>query len=153
MKKRTLHIFLVVILLLGLVPSNGFAANELVETNIIYYEDGSYLELFVETSSTRAANTVSGSKKCIYRDSDGNVEWEAKLTATFAYSGAWYTCTAANCNVTVYDTKWYEISNTTTRSSNNAFTNLTMGRRLLGVTVDRPQYTIKLTCDSSGNLS
>lgn len=153
MIKRLFSFSLVLILLLVMFPCSVLAVDKVEDPQIIKFDDGSYLEIFAGATPTRAANTVSGFKKCIFRDSDGNVEWEAELNATFAYSGAWYTCTAASCDVTIYDNKWYVVSNSTTRSSNNAYSYLTMGRKHLGVTVDRPQYTIKLTCDSSGNLS
>lgn len=151
--KRLFSGALVMILLIALLPSSTLASNQIESIEVIRLDDGSYMEITIETLSARVANTVSGSKKYTYYDSDGNVLWEAKLSATFAYSGAWYTCSTANCNVTIYDSHWYEISNSTIRSSNNAFTNLTMGRRYLGVTVEKPQYTIKLTCDINGNLS
>lgn len=153
MIKRAISVLLVLISLVGILPLSVCAANEVEHADIIRFEDGIYIEILTETSSARAANTVSGSKTYTCHGSDGSVLWVAKLSATFAYAGAAYTCTTANCNVTIYDSHWYEISNTTTRSSNNAVTNLTMGRKYLGVTVERPQYTIKLTCDINGNLS
>jgi hypothetical protein len=153
MSKRLIAFSLVLILMLVLFPSGGVAAGVVEDPTIILFDDGSYVEVFVGESSARAANTVSGFKKYIYRDSDGTARWEAELNATFAYSGGWYTCTTANCDVTIYDSSWYVISNSTIRSSNNAVTSLTMGLRSAGVTIARPEYTIKLTCDSNGNLS
>lgn len=151
--KRLFSVVIVLAFLIGLLPCNALAVNQVDHVEIIQLEDGGYVEISVGTSPARAANTVSGYKTYTYYDSNHEKSWEAKLTATFAYSGGWYTCTTANCNVTIYDNQWYVVSNTTTRSSNNAVTNLTMGRKYLGVTVERPQYTIKLTCDSNGNLS
>lgn len=151
--KRLLSVALVMVLLLAILPCSALAANTTEQTNVIRYEDGSYVEVSIETSSARIANTVSGTKKYTFYDSDGNMEWQAKLNATFAYSGAWYTCTTATCSVTIYDSQWYEISKSTARGTNNAYAYLTMGRKVLGVTIERPEYTIKLTCDSNGNLS
>ena len=153
MSKKFISFAIILVLLLGLFPCYAFAVDIAEDTDIILLDDGSYIEVMVETSPARAANTVSGSKKYVCRDSDGDVMWEAKLSATFAYSGAWYTCATADCDVTIYESNWYVISNSTTRSSNNAYAYLTMGRRVLGVTVERPEYTIKLTCDINGNLS
>lgn len=153
MNKRLISFILVMVLMFGQLSYSVFAAEEPVDTQIISFEDGSYIEVSVIESSARVANTVSGSKKYTFYDGNNNKSWEAKLTATFAYSGGWYTCTTANCNVTIYDSQWYVISNSTVRSSNNAVTNLTMGLRTAGVTIERPQYTIKLTCDINGNLS
>lgn len=148
--KRVIALFLVTIALIGVLPFGASATNE---REIIYLEDGGRIEIYIENTYARAANTVSGSKTYKCYDSNGNVDWTAKLSATFAYSGAWYTCTTANCNVTISDSQWYVVSNNTIRSSNNAVTNLTMGRKYLGVTVEKPEYTIQLTCDTNGNLS
>ena len=151
--RRLFSAVIVLVLLFGLIPCNAFAADQVEHVEIIQFEDGGYVEISIGTSPARVANTVSGYKTYTYYDGNNEKSWEATLTATFAYSGGWYTCTTANCNVTIYDNQWYVISNSTVRSSNNAVTNLTMGRKVLGVTVERPQYTIKLTCDSNGNLS
>lgn len=149
--KRIFAAILVMVLLISALPCGVSAA---ADTQVIALEDGSYVVVSVEKSSARAANTVTGSKNYTYYDSNNNLQWKAKLTATFAYSGGWYTCTTANCNVTITNTtNWYVVSNNTIRSSNNAVTNLTMGRKALGVTVEKYPYTITLTCDNNGNLS
>lgn len=153
MNKKLISLLIILVLLLGMFPFNAFAITTAEDADIILFDDGSYIEVIIEASSARAANTVSGYKKYVFRNSDGDVKWEAKLSATFAYSGAWYTCSTADCNVTIYDSNWYVISNSTIRSSNNAVARLTMGRKYLGVTVDERQYTIELTCDINGNLS
>lgn len=153
MIKKLISVLLVLISLVGILQISVCAVEETDQVDVIRLDDGSYIEIITDISPTRAANTVSGSKTYTCYGSDNSVLWVAKLSATFAYSGGWYTCTTANCNVTINDSHFYVISNTTTRSSNNAVTNLTMGRRYLGATVERPQYTIKLTCDSNGNLS
>ena len=154
--KRLFSVALAVILLITMLPCSALAASETKDTQdtyVVRYDDGSYMEVSIDTFSARVPNTVSGTKKYTFYDSDDNMEWQAKLNATFAYSGAWYTCTTASCNLTIYDSQWYEISKSTARSSNNAYAYLTLGRRVLGVTIERPEYTIKLTCDTSGNLS
>lgn len=153
MIKRFISLLLVCMLLIMVFPFGAYAVNEVEPADVILCEDGSYIEIFTHVALTRAANTVSGYKEYVCRDSNNTLLWKAKLNATFAYSGGWYTCTTANCNVTIYDSQWYEISNNIIRSSNNAVANLTMGRKLLGVTIEKPQYTIKLTCDINGNLS
>ena len=153
MSKRILSAALVLVLMLSVFPSGAVAATEVKSTEIIQFEDGSSLEIIIEKSAARGPSTVNGSKTYTFKDGSGNIDWQAKLTATFNYSGAWYTCSVANCTVTVNDSQWYVVSNNTIRSSNNAQTNLTMGLKVLGVTVNTTQYTIKLTCDNNGNLS
>lgn len=54
--------------------------------------------------------------------------------------------------VTVYNSNWYTVSKTTTRSGNTATGVLTMGKKVLGITISQPTYTTTLTCDRNGNL-
>lgn len=151
MKKRILSTILTVLMLVALFPLDVSAAQ--VENNTIFLENGDHIKITTEYILVRATNTRIGNKYLTYYDSDDNVEWEAKLNASFTYDGTSSACTSASCTVTIYDSKWYEISNTTTRSGNTATTQLTMGRKFLGITVSKPEYTITLTCDKDGNLS
>ena len=153
MAKRVIAGLVACMLLMGILPFSAYAVNEAGPTEVQLFDDGIYIEIYTATNPARVSNTVSGYKEYVCRDSNGTLLWKAKLTATFAYSGGWYTCTTASCNVTISDSQWYVISNNTVRSSNNAFTYLTMGIKYLGVTVEKPQYTIRLTCDINGNLS
>ena len=151
--KKIFALALAIILLIGVLPSNAFAANEAGEVDVVCYEDGSCMEVSVEQSIARIANEVSGSKTYTFRDSDGNIEWVAKLSATYVFTGGSYTCTSASCTLTIYDNNWYQISKTTNYAGNRATANLTLGRKALGVTIEKPQYTINLYCDFYGNLS
>lgn len=151
--RKTFSVLLVIILVLGLLPTGTYAAQEPVSKNIIEFDDGSYIEIHVEETGARATNTKSGSKTYSYYDSNDNLEWKAKLSASFTYNGTTSSCTSASCTVTVYESNWYEYSNTTTRNGSTATTALVMGRKFLGITVSKPEYTITLTCDKDGNLS
>lgn len=153
MVKRCLSVVLVLVILLGLLPFNVFATTETEDSEVIFFEDGSYIVITIASSSNRSIYSKTGHKKLVFYDGDNNVSWEAKLSATYIYTGESATCTTASCTVTVYDNQWYEVSKSTTRSGNAATTQLTMGRKFLGVTVEKPEYTITLTCDKDGNLS
>lgn len=157
MMKRMLCVALVLVLLAGVLPFGVFAASPSDDTNTITYDDGSYLVISLDVSPARAGNagnTVSGNKTYTFYNSDGVTEWQAKLTASYVFTGGSYTCTSANCNITVYDTnRWHVISKTTNYAGNRATANFTMGKRVLGVTTDKPQYTVNLYCDVNGNLS
>lgn len=150
--KRVFSALIVLLLLVGMLPLSVSAATEVTDKEVIWFEDGSRVEIITEKSLARVPNTVTGSKTKNYYDANNNLDWTAKLTATFAYSGSYYTCTTANCVVTRYDTSWSVISNNTVRSSNTATTRLTMGLSSGGATYQYP-YTIKLTCSSTGTLS
>ena len=151
MKKRILSMALALLMLVTLLPVRTFANQ--IENDTIVFDDGGYLEITIEYISARATNTRIGNKYLTYYDSNDAVEWEAKLNASFTYDGTTSSCTSASCTVTVYDSIWYEISNSTTRSGSTATTALTMGRKFLGITIAKREYTITLTCDKDGNLS
>lgn len=151
--KRLICVALVLILLIGILPGSTLAAAEVKDTEVIELEDGRYVEITFESSSARIANTVSGSKTYTFYDSDDNMEWKAKLSASYVFTGGSYTCTSASCDVTIYANQWYVVSKTTNYAGNRATANLTMGRKVLGITVEKPQFTINLYCDFNGNLS
>lgn len=120
---------------------------------IIILEDGSYIEIVTTENFTRSSGSKTGNKSYTYWDNDGNAMWKAVLTASFTYTGSSSTCTNASCSVTIYDSSWYQVSKSTSYSGNTATTQLTMGHKVLGVTVSKPSYTITLSCDANGNLS
>lgn len=123
------------------------------EEEVIYFDDGSYIVITVESISTRASGTKSGSKTLKYTGSDGELEWKAVLSGTFTYNGTSATCTSSSCNVTIYASNWYEVSKTVTKSGNTASASVTMGRKVLGITVEKETYPLSLSCDKDGNLS
>lgn len=146
--------FVAVALIIALLPMYAFAAQETTDqSNVIYYDDGSYITIDIISIDSRATQTKIGSKVYTYYDSNDNVEWKATLTGTFAYNGYSCTCAVSSYTVDIVDTDWYEISGSTTRSGNSAVLDLTMGRKMLGVTVKKLTIEMTLTCDVSGNLS
>lgn len=151
MKIRIFSIVLIAVLLVGMFPVNVSAAQ--THESIITFDDGSYLQITIEDISTRATNTRTANKYLTYYNSSDEVEWEAKLTASFTYTGTTSSCTSASCSVTVNDSAWYVVSKSASYSGNTATANLTMGKKFLGITIDKPEYTITLTCDKDGNLS
>lgn len=154
MKYRILSFFLVCVLFISAMTLPVYAAEISVSDEcIITFEDGSYLEVTIIDAGSRASGTKSGQKVTNYRDSDGVLQWQAVLSGTFTYTGSTATCTSASCSVTISDSDWYVDSKTTTRSGNTATTQLTMGQKFVGVTINKHSYTITLTCDKDGNLS
>lgn len=153
MIKRIFSIFFALVLLFSALPCNVMATSSDIATEVIHFDDGSYIEVSIVSSPARSIFSRNGYKKYTYYDSNNNISWEATLSATYIYTGESATCTTTSCAVTVYDNQWYEISKSTARSGNVATMQLTMGRKFLGVTVDKPAYTITLTCDKDGNLS
>lgn len=152
MMKRMISLALTCILLIGALPLQGLAADA-VCSEIIHLEDGTYLEITMACVEARASGTKSGKKIVHNRNADDSLNWTATLSASFTYNGSSSVCTRASCTVEIFDTEWYEISNATTRSGNTATAELKMGHKFLGITIAKPTYTIKLSCDKDGNLS
>ena len=131
--------------------------------DVIYYEDGSYTVITIAEdfssaprSSARVMNTAgvkSGSKTFSHYSDGGVLAWAATLSASFQYNGTSATCTAASCSVSISNSAWYLISKSTSQSGNTATAEVSMGRKLLGVTVRTINCTITLSCDANGNLS
>lgn len=149
--KRALCLILTVLLTFGLLPIQGNAAENPIET--VYFDDGSYLTVEIITNGSRATGSVTGSKPATYYDSDGVAQWKAILSGTFTYTGTSATCTSANMSVTIYDSSWYVISKSASKSGNTATGNATIGDKLGGVTVSKAPVSLTLTCDANGNLS
>ncbi len=152
--KRFVKIAISALLVLALLPVSTLAATEIPkEENIIYLDNGCYITVELAVTEARAARSKSGSKTYTYYGNNGTEEWRAVLTGTFSYTGTSSTCTVANCTVAITDTDWYEVSKTATRSGNSAVAELTMGRKFLGITIDKESITMRITCDANGNLS
>lgn len=144
----------IALLLLVLCPINVMAdKNDPKTETMIYLENGDYITVTLSESSTRATNTKSGSKTYTYYSSSGTTEWKAVLTGTFTYTGSSATCTASNCNVTLYNSAWYVVSKTASKSGNKATADVTIGQKWLGITVNKESVSILLTCSANGTLS
>lgn len=151
--KNIIAFVLSAVIFLGVFPcASASAEAQCDEPQIIYFDDGCYAVISVENGhATRSVKT--GSKTYSFYDDTGALKWTASLTATFFYNGSTSSCTSANCNVTINDSHWYVISNSSSYSGNTATANVTMGRKLLGVTVRTIPITMTLSCDANGHLS
>lgn len=152
--KRVVSCILLVALMLCVLPMQCYAA-EVSEKNgnITYFADGSYAVETLEVRDLRASGTKNGSRSYTYYSSSGTALWKATLTAKFSYTGSSATCTSASCSVSVYDSDWYTISKSADRSGNTGTASVTMGQKLLGVTVNEVDAYLEITCDANGNLS
>ena len=152
--KRIIASILLAVLIIGCLPTNTLAAStQTQKENIILFEDGSYITITLTETGNRATNTKTGTKTYSYTDENGDTAWKAVLTGTFTYTGSSATCTASSCNVTIYNSAWYVVSKTATKSGNKALADLTMGRKLLGITVSKKAIALQITCSASGTLS
>ena len=144
---------LLVLVLAFVFPINAMAASVPSAQEVIYFEDGSYITVTLSETQARASGTKSGSKTYRSYTSDGTEEWRAVLSGTFTYTGSSATCTASSCNVTISNTAWYVVSKTATKSGNTAKASITMGRKLLGITIEKKSAELSLSCSANGTLS
>lgn len=152
--KRQIVLLIVSILILSLFPVQVASAGREAELlEVVEYEDGSYLEISVQSIQLRASGSVTKTKNYIYHNTDGTSAWKISLTGSFTYTGSSATCTSSSCNVTIYDTNWYVISKSSSKSGNVAYGTASLGRKVLGVTVEQKTYSLTLTCDKNGNVS
>lgn len=149
--KRFICGILLAALIIPLIPLNGNAAWG--TENIIYLDDGSYIIIEIDQQDARTTGTKTGSKTYTYTAKNGDVEWTAVQRGTFSYTGSSSTCTSSSCDVSIDNTAWYVYSKISEKSGNSATTELTMGRKVLGITVDKYSISLKISCDANGNLS
>ena len=149
MKKVIAGLLAFVLLLSGLPTqiAHASAGEELLE--VISYADGSYLEITLETlPQARASGSITKAKNYIFNSTEGVPQWKITLTGSFTY-----TCTASNCNVTIYNSIWSVASKSATRSGNTAYGSARMVKKYLGAITFDKTYNLSLTCDKNGNVS
>lgn len=151
--KRGLSFIIALLMVTSVLPLCGIATDIGDTRVVVNFEDGSYLVETIETIDSRASGTKSGSKIHSYYAADGSLEWKATLSGTFTYTGNSATCTSSSCSVSISNSEWYTISKSASKSGSSANASVTMGKKLLGVTVAQVPITITLTCDANGNLS
>lgn len=153
--KRLFTLLLSAALLLSVFPLFRVGAVAPAQVlDIIRYDDGTYLEILMESApSSRAGGTQKKSKSYVYHSTDGTSLWKFTLTGTFTYNGTSATCTASSCSVAIYDSSWYTIAKSATRSKNVAYGTATLGCNIMGTTVAEKTYNLTLTCDKNGNFS
>ena len=153
MLKRVWAALLAAIILSSVMPCMVAFATVYTDTETIYLEDGSYIDIEIVVRESRALNTKNASKTYNYRSASGDLQWSGKVTGTFEYNGTTSTCTSSICTVTITNTSWYTMSKSANKSGNRAYGYLTMGRDMLGVRVQTENLTMTLTCDKDGKLS
>ncbi|MBO4873112.1 MAG: hypothetical protein J5496_06825 [Lachnospiraceae bacterium] len=129
---------------------NGVVMNE----NVIHkLKDGSRLVEKPLIVLSRTTSYVTASKTYEYENSDGVVEWSAKITGSFTYTGTTSFCTSSACVTTVYSGNWHEAVNNASYAGNAAFASVTMELKFLFIVIKTQNVSLTLTCDANGNLS
>lgn len=157
--KKFLVLTLLFIMLFSSTTISSFASNNttnnISSSDIMYFEDGSYIysEITEFSNITRSSNTKSGKKTIYHCNADNDVLWTATVVGTFSYNGSSATCTNASVNYEISDSNWEISSATATKSTNNAIGNITAKKYILGICVQTVNKSVTLTCSATGVLS
>ena len=158
--KKILFIILSLLLLTNLFNVN--AAEPVVEVNddteVIYYEDGSYLVIEITESTNpiqpRAPFYKDGTKTVTRYNNDNEYLWEYHLHATFLIEiGQYAQCTSASYSIDIYDDAWKFSDGATSTLNNIAYGQGLFKHKVLGITVQKVEIDISLSSDIYSNLS
>lgn len=147
--RKVVPCILVLCIFVG-ICSFGVSAEQ---TDVTYLEDGSYIVSELLIYDTRATSQRTATAIRRNYDDDGTLNWVITLTATFTYDGVTARCTHTDLDVTIYDSSWYQISAYHNRGAAQGYANVQLGRKVLGVTVEKPSYYLSLNCTPDGNIS
>lgn len=149
--KRIFLWLLMAVLLFSIQPAVGYAAENRIET--ICFDDGSYVVVEIFDNGARASGSKTGKKQYTYYDGDNVSQWKVVLSGTFTYTGSSSSCTSSSVDTTIYDSAWYVVSKSASKSGNEATASVKMGDRPDGTTVRIVPVDLSLECDENGNLS
>lgn len=160
----TVFILLLIVLPLSLSVSasgNGSEEQILGDHEVVYFEDGSYAIVTISEdpvlsdsqSSTKAAQTKSGSKSISFYSSNNVIQWTVTVSGTFSYDGSSATCTASSVSSVIYVNDWKVTSAVASKSGNKAIGDFTVKRYVLLIPVQTETVKLTLACSASGALS
>lgn len=158
MKKRILVLFICGFIFSCFMINTSAAAMITTDENIEYFSDGSYATITIEEVNAPATRgTVflkSGNKVYTYWDSQGNEQFQVTLYGEFnVNSGVSAVCVKSTISVSISNNVWKVISQSATKSGNQAKGTVTLKRYMLLVPVETREKTLTLTCDKYGNLT
>ena len=151
--KRILCGIIAIIMMLSVLPLACFAEDSVSKDIVTYYEDGSYTIERIYELQSRSSGTKIGAKEKTHYSSNGQACWKLVVNGTFTYGNGVPICRSSSGSVTIYDSAWYTISKSASKSGASATASATMGQKVLGVTVREASTSVTLTCDGNGNLS
>ena len=125
---------------------------EELNTEIEYFEDGSYLVTTItEDTMTRASGTKTGTKTANYY-SNGKVMWSVAVTGTFTYTSTSAKCTKSSVSTTCPGSTWKISSKSASKSNNIATAKATAKQYQSGVCIFTKTVTVSLGCGANGVL-
>lgn len=148
---KLFRILIAAALILAFLPFHSISVCASTD-EVIMFEDGSYIIVSISSIDTRTMDKKVASKEYAYYSANEVLLWTVTLTGYFSYDGTSSTCTYSAINVDIINESWELISGTSTESGNTATANVIIGRRLLGVIVNKKTVNISISCDANGNI-
>lgn len=152
--KKLLTLFITVSLLLGLASPCSIKAAE-VDTEIIYLEDGDYIEIIVETApQARVSGVKTATKTATCRNSSQEALWSVSVTGKFVYvKDTSCVCVEVSGKSECYNSVWKVSDVTTSKSGNTATAKATGTKYFLGIAMHSYELPVIIVCDTYGNIS
>ena len=156
--KKLISVFLVMLILLSfplISYGNDTQITEYTNSDIEYYDDGSYSITTIETSSisTLATSTVKQTKTTSHYNSKDEKAWDITVTGIFNFTGSSATCTNSTVSYKIYDTHWKVTSAQASKSGRTAKGEFTLKRYFVGIPTKTVNETLTLTCSNTGVCS
>ena len=151
--KKLICFTLIAVMLTLWMPTCVSAQEMAMDGEIIPLENGGYILIEISDSPNINRATTTKSKSYTCYNGDDEIQWKATLNGSFTYDGRIATCTYSTCDVTIYDSHWYQISKSVWADGNIARATLEMGERSLGITILRETHNLSMVCDRYGNVS
>lgn len=152
---KKVSVFILTLIFCISVPFGAMAQSaQTVDTEIEYYEDGSYLVTQIESGiSLFASGSKTVTKYSSYYNSDSEIQWTLYLKASFTYTGSSATCTSASPSYKIYDSAWKVTKAEVSRSGRTATGDYVVKKYWLGIITKTIPVKIIATCDNNGNIS
>ena len=145
------------------VPVYAFEPAPVYQEKLVSQEtercpDGSFITITItEQSSSSVRSTAfskTGSKSYAAHDKNGHELWRFTVHGTFSVTpGVNAVCTNASYSTSVSNDSWRCESASARKSGNQAIGEAAFVKKFLGITTDRKNCYVVLSCDKNGNLS
>lgn len=153
--KKYIVLVLVFCICILAFPTTAFCSTRTTQT--IYYEDGSYsileLETFESPYSLYETTTKTGHATNTLYSKSGDRLFAVAVIGLFTYTGVASYCRESNVRTEVYSSDWKIMSSSATKYANVAEATATGRVYFLGVPSGDTTISAHVECDKDGNLS
>lgn len=158
MKKFIIILLSISFVTMFIEPNIASASNFSPQREIIYLENGDYLETVIKdvptfnSFSIQASNTITKTKITRYKNESGTTLWSISITATFTYDGSSSQCTACSPAASAPATTWSIKSVSSSKSGNKATTVATATHSNGNLSQDITK-SVTIQCSKTGVVS